>query len=104
MNLTHLIDEYSHDEKIRSKLVEILENNWHIQDVKRQYDYSDQEVIAVLESDGRFTLYEGEWRDNKELFIKLDDDDEVEVESIDEYIENNQLIVHRDFTFGYLKK
>jgi cupin superfamily acireductone dioxygenase involved in methionine salvage len=103
MNLTHLIDEYNHGKKTKEKLIEIIEENWNLNDLRRRFsDHSDTEVIAVVEGGGRFTLYEGTWKDNRELFIKLDDEDVVELKSIDEYIQNNQLTVHRDFTFGYL--
>ena len=103
MNLTHLIDEYNHGKKTKEKLIEILEENWNLNDLRRRFsDHSDNEVIAVVEGDGRFTLYESTWEKNKELFIKLDEEDSVEVESIDNLIENNQITVHRKFTVGYL--
>lgn len=98
MFLSTLIDDYNVGQD-QGKLNDLMEKTWMSNDTFRR----DDEVVAVLSGD-KYTLYEGAWEDNGELFNQLDTDDVIDVDSIDEYIHNNQLTVHRDFTSGTLER
>lgn len=97
MFISTLIDDYNVGQN-QGKLNDLMEKTWMSNDTF----YRDDEVVAVLSGD-KYTLYEGAWEDNAELFNKLDTDDVIEVDSIDQEIHENRLTVHRDFTSGELK-